>query len=65
MEFAITVVIQCLDVKEEWRTLGMDDVCQEVFLLFTENVLGPHLNLDYDSVLSNCFCLGHFCSLHL
>ena len=55
MEFAIAVVIQGLDVKEEqdFDITYMEHVCLDICLLFAKNVLGLHLNLDYCSVLSN------------
>ena len=62
MEFAIAVVIHGLDVKksETFLILRMEHVCLEVYLLIAENVLGPHFNPDYYSVLSNSFSVGHF-----
>ena len=47
MKFAIAVVIQGLDMKEERDCDIAYGAClSEVCLLFAENVLGPHLNLD-------------------
>ena len=46
--------------KSEILALWMEHVCPDVCLLFEENFLGPHLNLDYRSVLSSWFCIGHF-----
>ena len=55
MEFAIAMVIQGLDVKEE-QDFGITyGAClsRSFLKLFVENVLGPHVNLDYSSVLHN------------
>ena len=54
MEFAITVVIQGLGVKEEQDFDITYGAClSKNFLLFAENVLVPYLNLDYNNVLSS------------
>ena len=53
MEFAIAVVIQGLDVKEDQYFDITYGACLSTSLLFAENILGPHLNLDYYSVLSS------------
>ena len=40
-------------------TICMEHACPVVCLLFEENILEPHLNLDYYSVLSSWFCANH------
>ena len=66
MEFAIALVIQGLGVKEERDFDIMYGAClsRSLFIIFTENALGPHLNLDYYCVLSNWVCVGRDIQRH-